>query len=129
MSADRKTDVWMPLWIGADGRRRNWATFDPVHANPDRLPRVAGVYAIYFDNELVYVGQSNDIGARLTRHAIKFGYDSNIHTPWGSIPDSVKVTAKVKRSRVLGDWAMWEIRLIHKLKPRFNCTYLERRSA
>lgn len=122
------TNKKVDAWIGAEGRRRTWATVDPVHAELNGLPRVAGVYAIYFDNELVYIGQSNDLGARLVRHGIKFGYARNIHTPWGSVPDSVKVTAKVKRSRRTGDWAMWEIRLIQRLQPRFNRTFLRKRA-
>lgn len=126
---DPKTDASMSLWIRNDGRPRNWAVLQPVGALLSSLPRCPGVYAIYFDDELVYVGQSNDVGARLIRHRIQYGYARNIHTPWGSIPDTVNVTAKVKRSRVLGDWAMWEIRLICRLKPRFNMNYLKRRTA
>lgn len=127
--SDEKVDAWMPLWIGADGKRKTWAVVDPVHAELNNIPRVPGVYAIYFDAELVYIGQSNDLGARLIRHQIKFGYARNIQTPWGSVPDSVKVIAKIKRSRRLGDWAMWEIRLIRRLQPRFNRTMLKARVA
>lgn len=119
-----KTDAWMPLWIGANGKTMNWAVLDPM--SPDQWPCVAGVYAIYFDERIVYIGQSTNLCARMTRHSLKYGYARNIHTPWGEIPDSVKVTAKVKRSRVIGDWAMWEIRLINRLKPLGNSTYKKR---
>lgn len=95
-----------------------WATYDLM--NGLGIPRFPGAYAIYFGDELVYVGQSNDIGTRFYEHKFRYGYCKNIITPWGDIPESVKVTLKVKRTRVVGDWAMWEIRLIRRLCPRFN---------
>jgi excinuclease UvrABC nuclease subunit len=113
--SDKKIDTWMPV--------------DVMHTSLWALPRAAGVYAIFFDGELVYVGQSSDLGARLVRHRFQYGYAKNIHTPWGSFPDSIKLTAKVKLSRVVGDWAMWEIRLIRRLKPRFNRVMLRARAA
>lgn len=95
----------------------NWTTYEfPFR----RLPRTAGVYAIYFERELVYIGQTWDIGSRLAEHAIRFGYGRNIITPWGDLPDHTRIMIKVKRSRRLGDWAMDEIRLIQRLRPRFN---------
>lgn len=123
--AGEKVGALAPHGSGA----RNWVRVDPVHAVLNSIPRVPGVYAIYFDDELVYIGQSNDMGARLVRHAIRYGYAGNIHTPWGSIPDTVNVTAKIKKSRVRGDWAMWEIRLIERLSPRFNRTFVRARRA
>ena len=109
MSAARPdTWIWMPLdIIGGIGN----------------APAKPGVYAIYFDDEVVYIGQSNNLLARLTRHQIRYGYARNIRTPWGDLPDSVRVHCKYRISRRLGDWAMWEIRLIHRLKPRFNKTF------
>jgi hypothetical protein len=103
----------------------SWNSFDPM--TPTTWPRVAGVYAIYFDAELVYIGQSCDVASRMARHAIKFGYARNIRTPWAVLPDSVSVTAKVKPSKVVGDWAMWEIRLIRRLQPAFNRAHLRPR--
>lgn len=102
-----------------------WRSFRPTL---DDLPREPGVYCIYFDDEIVYVGQSNNLYARLKRHNFRRGYGGNIHTPWSdSVPASTKITGKYKVSERLGDWAMWEIRLIHRLGPKFNLTYLNKR--
>lgn len=104
----------------------NWTTYTfPRWA----LPRCAGVYAIYFDDELVYIGQSVDIYNRFSEHSIRYGYAQNIITPWGDLPSTAKVRVKVKRSRRLGDWAMHEIRLIHRLRPRLNRHHKGRKRA
>lgn len=111
-------------------RLENWVTYDlfPRHGLV-QLPHCAGVYAIYFDDELIYVGSSTDISNRFCLHKFRYGYARNIHTPWGEVCDEVKVTVKVKRSRRLGDWAMSEIRLITRLKPRFNRQHCRRLAA
>ncbi len=93
------------------------------------LPRFAGVYAIYFDDELVYIGSSTDIANRFSEHKIRHGYAKNIITPWADVPGSTRITVKVKRSLHRGDWAMWEIRLIHRLRPTFNRQHRGRRAA
>lgn len=85
---------------------------------PWTIPDRPGVYVIFYDGEVVYIGQSNNIRSRFYRHQFELGYANNIKTPWGMFPD--KITCKVKVSKRRGDWAMWEIRLIHRLKPRHN---------
>jgi hypothetical protein len=102
-----------------DHKPGRWAAYDLMDGRT-RLPRFAGAYALYIDGRLVYVGQSCDIANRFSEHAIRLGYAKNIHTPWGTFPDTTAIVLKVKRSRVLGDWAMWEIRLIRRLRPQFN---------
>ena len=93
------------------------------------MPAAAGVYAIYIGGELVYVGQSVDVQNRFHGHNLRFGYSPCILTPWGEYPINTPITVKVKLSRRRGDWAMWEIRLIHRLRPIFNRQYLGRRRA
>jgi excinuclease UvrABC nuclease subunit len=103
-----------------------WEQYDLMQ---DRLPRFAGVYAVFFDGDLVYVGSSTDIANRFSEHKVRFGYAKNIVTPWAVVPDSTRVTLKVRRSRIRGDWAMWEIRLIFRLQPQFNRQHRGRRAA
>ncbi len=112
-----RPDTWMPgRWQKVAAARAGlWGV-------PD-TPNLPGVYVIYFGDELVYIGQSNNIRARFARHNIRYGYAQNIITPWGDVPESVGVFAKIKPSKRLGDWAMWEIRLIHRLQPRLNKTF------
>jgi excinuclease UvrABC nuclease subunit len=86
-------------------------------------PAVPGCYVIYFDGVPVYVGQSNNLRSRLSRHNFRHSYACSVHTPWGELPNKVVITAKYKASRRRGDWAMWELRLIHRLKPDFNQTH------
>lgn len=81
----------------------------------------------YYRAEPVYVGQTNNLSARIDRHQIRPGYGAEWHTPWGDVPNVVGVSCKYRLSRRLGDWAMWELRLIHKLQPRFNKQYVSAR--
>ena len=104
----------------------NWTT----HYFPRfGLPRCAGVYAVYFDDELVYIGQSCDISNRFSEHKFRYGYGKNIITPWGDVPETIRIKVKVKASKRLGDWAMHEIRLIHRLRPQFNRQHKGRKRA
>lgn len=114
----RKPDEWI---------RGKWQTLEQVSGT--FAPALPGVYVIKFGPEVVYVGQSNNLRMRLHRHGIMYGYARNIRTPWGEFPDSIDMTCKVKISRYLGDWAMWEIRLISKLQPKFNKTFVANREA
>jgi len=91
------------------------------------LPNRACVYAVYFDNLLVYVGQSSSLSNRFSGHAFRYGYAKLIITPWQDISTDTKIQVKAKFSERLGDWAMWEIRLIRRLKPIFNTHHRNRR--
>lgn len=77
-----------------------------------------GAYVIFGDGVLVYIGQGGSVSKRISAHQIGRGYGASLATPWG-IFNSVIV--KVRYGRKLGDWAMREIRLIHRLQPRGNC--------
>lgn len=84
------------------------------------LPSKPCVYAVYFDGRLVYIGQTNNLMNRFSSGRFRHGYENEIITPWGEIPGGTVVTIKAKYSERYGDWAMWEIRLIHRLQPEFN---------
>lgn len=94
-----------------------------------RLPSKPAVYAIYFDGELKYIGQSSNLASRFSERArgIRYGLKQNIHTPWGEFPDETSIAIKYHHGWKYGDWAMREIRLICKLKPDFN-THHKRRA-
>jgi hypothetical protein len=85
----------------------------------DRLPKVPAVYAVYCDGSLVYIGSTVNLYFR-TMSYTKVGYSNFLTTPWGQF---LRVFIKYSTSRKLGDWAMREIRLIHRLKPANNKTY------
>lgn len=94
----------------------NWKSY----GIEDGWCRVAlpGVYAIYGDGALLYIGESVCVGSRLANHNISWArYSSLIDTPWGQFQT---VNIKIRRSRKFGDWAMIEKRLIRRLKPPQN---------
>lgn len=86
------------------------------------------MYVVYVDGVMSYIGQSCDIANRFSEHKIRHGYAKVIRTPWGDFPLGTSLVIKVKRSKVLGDWAMWEIRLIHRLRPIFNSHHKGRKA-
>ena len=98
-----------------------WESFDM--GGPRRIPSRPGVYVAQINGMTIYVGQSIDLRARIATYRIRNGFDGEIITPWGKFPRTDSVVIKFKVSRRMGDWAMWEIRLIHKLKPKFNSTF------
>ena len=87
---------------------------------PWRVRHEPGVYAIYVEGDLSYIGQSIDIAKRLSGHVNFARYSDWIETPWGRFKD---VFVKVSYSKKYGDWAMRELRLIKSIRPKFNCAY------
>ena len=78
-----------------------------------------GVYVVYGDGKIIYIGQSYDVKTRFLNHKIRYGFTNNIITPWGFYR---KIEVKIKYGVKYGDWAMIELRLIKKLRPPFNKT-------
>ena len=74
-----------------------------------------GVYAIYLDGRLSYIGQSNTPRFRFVQHRVQH-YES-YHTPWGLFDE---LYIKIKYPSKYGKESMIEKRLIRKLEPRFN---------
>ena len=109
--------------------KSKWVRFDLYpkdRKNP--LPSRPCVYAVYFDDQLVYVGQTNRLSNRFSEHKFRYGYARDIITPWVDLADSTRFHLKVKFSEKYGDWAMWEIRLIRRLQPIYNRHHKTRRS-
>lgn len=91
-----------------------WTAYDA----PSDVPTDPGCYAVYLNGDLVYVGQSMNVRRRL-REKNRFmpsRYSANFETPWGMGRLKIKVRSSVK----YGDWAMVELRLLRRLKPRGN---------
>ena len=104
-------------------RSSQWISCNPCR--PSTLPIGAGVYVVLIDGKPVYVGQSQRLRARFYEHQFRHGFGKEIITPWGDFSNAQSIVVKCKESRRMGDWAMWEIRLIHRLKPMFNKTHLK----
>lgn len=105
----------------------NWQLYD-YELDGLRIPAAGGVYAIYGDGELIYIGESDSVKRRLSSHQIRYSYSNYIITPWGNF-QSVKI--KVRRCLRFAEWAMIERRLIRRLKPSGNTkgTGRQRRNA
>lgn len=97
-----------------------WESFSWPSSAGQALPREPGVYAVYFNGTLSYIGQTVDLRNRFSEHRFRHGYAKNIVTPWGDYPDDTTIVIKFSRSRRYGDWAMRELRLIRRLLPRLN---------
>jgi len=83
-----------------------WTTYYPNLLS--KIPNLAGVYAIYYADELVFIGQSERLRHCITHHKL---FQKNIR-------ETGKI--KVKLCPKLGEWCMAEFRLIRRLKPRLN---------
>jgi excinuclease UvrABC nuclease subunit len=96
----------------------NWVAFDFVNSELN-IPDGPGVYAIFGDGVLIYIGQSKNVRSRLASHLHDIPWDrSRIHSSWGSFD---RFTVKVRASRRRGDWLMIEHCLIKRLQPSMNC--------
>lgn len=101
----------------ADWRGTRWVTFD-LQAGQCTFPRKPACYAIYLDGDLSYIGQASDLAVRMSSHGLRLGYGNSVMTKWGAF---ASVMVKARFASTLGDWAMREVRLIHRLQPRLNC--------
>ena len=68
-----------------------------------------GVYAIYNDEELVYIGSSQNLKSRIKRYKAKD--PDEIWSSW---------RLKVRYTKKIGEWIFREIRLIYRLAPTNN---------
>lgn len=101
-----------------------WFTFEPFEVMD--LPAVPAVYVFYLGARPVYVGQTRNLKSRMASYGFRYMWVNDARrTQWGtfSAKDDGEFTCKARLSRKHGDWAMWEIRLIRRLKPQFNTTH------
>jgi len=104
-----------------------WESYDLMNGK-EKMPYIPGVYAVYFDNALVYIGSTNNLKNRFSCHYFRYVHAKNIHTPWQDIPNSTVITVKFRATKKLGEWAMREVRLIYRLRPLFNTHHKGRKT-
>jgi hypothetical protein len=93
------------------------------------IPKGPGVYVVYQNDVIVYVGSTTSLWHRCRVYwkqpQWRPDYDDPRPrpvmwaTPWGRVSTGA-IRVKVKRSYRLGDWLMWEWRLISRLAPKHN---------
>lgn len=76
------------------------------------LPEGPGVFALYVDDKLVWISQGLNI-----RQRVKDGFR---HAFYYKKVSPSKCFMKVSLSKSLGDWVLRDLRLMHKLAPKWN---------
>jgi len=84
----------------------NW--IDLTNHSTRCWPQFPACYVIQEDGVTVYVGQTTNLAARMRQH--RCGLLREIKNP----------RIKVRFGFRFGDWAMRELRLIRRLRPRYN---------
>lgn len=80
-----------------------------------KCPHTPGVYAIYSDGKLYYVGMAADVATRLQGHR-----QTGV---LGAMRDEgCRMTVKVRADRFYGERGTLELRLIRRLQPFGNST-------
>lgn len=92
----------------------SWTTVSlvPSLRIEDQIQSSPGVYVIFGDGLLVYIGSSRDVGARLRSHLVATGSGEGFKTKWGLFKDT---KIKIRPSKKYGDWLMYEARLLRRL--------------
>lgn len=89
------------------------------------VARNRGVYGIYFNNELMYVGKSKDVAKRLIRHRGDMirnkHHNTQLQAEYNRLRNpSLQVKYKVLADGILFNLSEMEVELIKKLKPKCN---------
>ena len=96
--------------------KNKWEVFSGVRLIKKDWLDYPCVYAFYFNEKLVYIGQTNNFTKRYhVHHFYKEG--SFWITKWGNFVDFY---IKIKYPIKFGEESMIEKRLIERLKPKYN---------
>ena len=95
-------------WIKVNGNK--------VICSHNELFDFPGVYVVYANENVIYVGQSSIPRIRFFHHKI-YKKDGQFITSWGNFFDFY---IKIKYPKNYGKESMIEKRLIYKLRPKFN---------
>ena len=99
---------------------KNWISYDFDNGCFRDVLYKAGVYVVYGNDEIIYIGSSNSIRKRITSYSFNYcKYSCPVKTPWGNY---LKLKLKARYTKKYGEWAMIELRLIRRLQPKHNKT-------
>lgn len=88
-----------------------WQTVDDLDETTNDVPKLPGVYVIFVDKILYYIGSSNNLYTRMR---------TSFQQKNGSPLRESTITVKYVITRRYGDWLMREARLIRRLNPSMN---------
>lgn len=103
-----------------------WKSFSAKLSSNAWAPECPGVYAFFFGDDLIYIGMSGNIKARMRSHRIANicgpnMFDGYVETPWANLPWSEgRFKAKYRECSDYSSALFLETRLIHRLSPKFN---------
>jgi hypothetical protein len=103
------TQFYRDGWKGS-----RWITCDAAAAF---FPAIPACYVVYLDGKLSYIGQTSNLQSRVSAHGIRLSLGGGFHTKWGYFSS---VIFKIRYGSKMGDWAMREVRLIHRIQPPLN---------
>ena len=90
----------------------------------DSIPANPGVYAIYNESDLVYIGQAVDLLARMRRHRYVVLGTKEPSTRWDKdgleVYERKNLRVKYRLSKKVGEWLSAEFRLVSRLQPLLN---------
>ncbi|KKN71372.1 hypothetical protein LCGC14_0420940 [marine sediment metagenome] len=104
----RRKKIIEPL----DEQGSKWKTFKSAEQFKKSMPMAAGCYIIYSHNKISYIGSTINLRTRINMHIKITDMDK-------------RYFVKVRLSEKYGDWAMREIRLLRRLKPKDNTKIYE----
>jgi len=96
-------------------KNSKWRKYDSLER--PCIKEFAGVYAIYINRRLVYIGSSQNVAQRVHFHAMELYNGRPCKEEW---PKVETISFKIKYSEKFGDWLMLEARLIKRIKPLMN---------
>lgn len=99
----------------AENQSCRWTTYK--WSEFDQLPAAPGVYAVYANDKLVYIGSAGNIKVRLRSHEFTKRRHGGYHWRRGY---AKKLRLKCREERVFGEALMAEARLIRRLRPPLN---------
>lgn len=94
-----------------------WKKYTPALYECDEMPPAGGVYVIFLDGELAYIGQSTNLSKRMKAYGVRATLGGSVQSTFGLYKD---ITIKFREGKQYGEWAMAELRLLRRLNPRLN---------
>jgi len=87
-------------------------------------PAEPGVYVVYGDGKLLYIGSASNMRRRFGGYQIRWSEPvQKLHTFWGYFDD---LRIKYRTYRRYGEWLMAEARLIRRIRPPRNLRHVPR---
>lgn len=109
----------MPCIVGKNSRWQHLLADRCTGFDYNKIPDLPGIYAIYFNSHLVYIGSSGNLRKRFWHHRFCPRGSGLVDTPWGE-RQLRTIRLKWRTTDRYGEWLMIEARLIRRIRPALN---------